>query len=533
VRVLHVVPTYVPAWRHGGPVFAVHGLCKALAARGHDVTVFTTDVHGSGTLGPEVARAAPVEVEGVTAWYFPVTTPRRLYRSPALQQALRRALPDAAHHGARDMAGDTAASADAHFDIVHLHSVFLWPTAAAAAAARRARVPYLVSPRGMLVADLLRRRGRLRKRLWIALVERRNLERAAALHTTSQLEADEASRLGLHLPPVVVIPNGVDPDLWQPQAWPLAAGQPNPESPTARFPEPWPPADRQSNSAPPASQRAEAWQPGRLLADAALAAAPGAAFLAAPDRLAGAPALALAPTVRAALERHQLLLFLGRISWKKGLDRLVQALAQVPGATLVIAGNDEEGYRPRLESLAAGAGVAGRILFVGAVAGADKAALLHGADALVLPSYSENFGNVVLEAMAAGLPVAVTAEVGAAQLVAESGAGLVAAGDPPALAAALAGLLADAPLRQAMGQRGIAAARQFSWQTIAARMEQVYQEILMSRPKPRSGQASAPRKEVTAPATVQPAAAEPALGTPALLDAARRRGPQEPGGGPP
>ncbi len=532
MRVLHVVPTYVPAWRHGGPVFAVHGLCKALAARGHDVTVFTTDVHGSGTLGPEVPRAAPVAVEDVTAWYFPVTTPRRLYRSPALQQALRRALPDAAHDGAGDLAGDTAASANAgaRFDIVHLHSVFLWPTAAAAAAARRARVPYLISPRGMLVADLLRRRGRLRKRLWIALVERRNLERAAALHATSQLEADEASRLGLRLPPVVVIPNGVDPDLWQPQAWPQAAGQPNLASPTARFPAPWPPAGRQSNSEPLASQRAESWQPERLQADAALAAAPGAAFLAAPDRLAGAPALALAPAVRAALEHRPLLLFLGRISWKKGLDRLVQALAQVPGATLVIAGNDEEGYRQRLESLAAGAGVAGRILFVGAVAGADKAALLHGADVLVLPSYSENFGNVVLEAMAAGLPVAVTAEVGAAQVVAESGAGLVTAGDPPALAAALAGLLADAPLRQAMGQRGLAAASRFSWQDVAARMEQLYQEILMSQPKPSSGQPFATRAAIPALAAAQPA---PAPGAPAPLDATRRRGPQEPGDGAP
>ncbi|HSS47966.1 MAG TPA: glycosyl transferase, partial [Thermoanaerobaculia bacterium] len=70
MNVLHVVPTYVPAWRHGGPILAVHGLCKALAARGHTVTVFTTDVHGDGRL--DVPLAAPVEVEGVEVWYFPV-----------------------------------------------------------------------------------------------------------------------------------------------------------------------------------------------------------------------------------------------------------------------------------------------------------------------------------------------------------------------------------------------------------------------------------------------------------------------------
>ncbi|HEV3459556.1 MAG TPA: glycosyltransferase [Thermoanaerobaculia bacterium] len=388
MKLLHVVPTYVPAWRHGGPVAAVHGLCKALAARGHQVTVFTTDVHGAGTL--DVPRGVPVAIDGVAVWYFPVAAPRRLYRSPALAAAL---------------------AGVAGFDLVHLHSVFLWPTSAAARAAERAGVPYLVAPRGMLVGDLLRRRGRLRKRLWIRLVERHTLARAAALHATSELEAQEAARLGLPLPPVYVVPNGVE---------------------------------------------AEPWDPARETA--------------------------LAPAVRAALARRPLLLFLGRISWKKGLDRLVAALAEVPGATLALAGNDEEGYRASLDRLAAAAGVAGRVLYLGPVHGADKAGLLHGADALVLPSYSENFGNVVLEAMAAGLPVAVTPEVGLAALVREHGAGVVTAGDPPLLAAALRRLLADPAAGKAMGCRGAAAAaRELSWQVIACRMENVYARILAAR----------------------------------------------------
>jgi glycosyltransferase involved in cell wall biosynthesis len=205
---------------------------------------------------------------------------------------------------------------------------------------------------------------------------------------------------------------------------------------------------------------------------------PNGVDAAAPPPLPGGES-ALAPAVRAVLARRPLLLFLGRISWKKGLDRLVAALAQVPGATLALAGNDEEGYGARLERLAADAGVAGRVVRLGAVHGADKAALLRGADALVLASYSENFGNVVLEAMAAGLPVAVTPEVGVADLVRERGAGVVTAGDPPRLAAALRGLLADPELRRDMGRRGAAAAlRDFGWAPVAARMEQVYAEVL-------------------------------------------------------
>ena len=56
MRLLHVVPTYLPAWRHGGPILAIHGLCKALVARGHAVTVLTTDVHGEGRLDVPLAE---------------------------------------------------------------------------------------------------------------------------------------------------------------------------------------------------------------------------------------------------------------------------------------------------------------------------------------------------------------------------------------------------------------------------------------------------------------------------------------------
>ena len=176
VKLLHVVPTYLPAWRHGGPILAIHGLCKALVARGHQVTVFTTDVHGEGKLDVPLAR--PVEIDGVEVRYFPVClAPPPLYFAPGLAAAVREEA--------------------ARFDAVHLHSVFLWPTSAAARAAERAGVPYLLSPRGMLVPELIRARGRWRKLAWMLLAERRTIERAAALHATSALEAAEAARLGL------------------------------------------------------------------------------------------------------------------------------------------------------------------------------------------------------------------------------------------------------------------------------------------------------------------------------------------------
>src|SRR5260370_28844442 len=93
------------------------------------------------------------------------------------------------------------------YDLVHLHSIFLWPTYAAALAAGRTGVPYLISPRGMLVTELIRRKSRLVKEGWLRLIERRNFRRASAIHFTSLREWDDAGRTGMPLPSPFVVPN--------------------------------------------------------------------------------------------------------------------------------------------------------------------------------------------------------------------------------------------------------------------------------------------------------------------------------------
>ena len=113
-----------------------------------------------------------------------------------------------------------------------------------------------------------------------------------------------------------------------------------------------------------------------------------------------------------------------------------------------------------MEALALQTGTAEQVRFVGAVDDTDKWRFLAGARLLVLPSYNENFGIVVLEAMAAGCPVVVTPEVGLAATVRESGAGLVVAGERRALAHAMASLLADDDLRARMGEIGRRVARE-------------------------------------------------------------------------
>jgi glycosyltransferase involved in cell wall biosynthesis len=383
MRLLHVVPTYLPALRYGGPIHSVHGLARALASRGHEVHVFTTNVDGADDSDVPLGRA--VDVDGVNVWYFPSRRMRRLYWSPPMARALEESLDG--------------------FDLAHLHSIFLWPTAAAASLARKLEKPYVLAPRGMLVRELIARKSTLLKQAWITAVERRNLECASAIHVTSELERDECMAFGFSLPPIVVVPNGVD----------TASGGDEP----------------------------------------------------------------LSTPVAAALRHDRLVLFLGRLNWKKGLDRLIPAMTRVQDAHLVIAGNDEDGYAEVVRELVRSNGMGERVSLVGAVAGADKAALLENASLLVLPSYSENFGNVVLEAAAHGRPVIVTPEVGLAPVVADGGAGVVCAGEPRALADAMVDLLRDAEKAATLGENGRRmVAERFSWDLVAESMERAYRTVL-------------------------------------------------------
>ena len=102
------------------------------------------------------------------------------------------------------------------------------------------------------------------------------------------------------------------------------------------------------------------------------------------------------------------MLFLSRLDTKKGLDLLLQAFARVRGAgqnpALVVAGTGDAAFEAGLRREAARLGIDGDLHWAGFLSGADKLAALADADLFVLPSYSENFGISVVEAMAAGLP---------------------------------------------------------------------------------------------------------------------------------
>jgi glycosyltransferase involved in cell wall biosynthesis len=176
-------------------------------------------------------------------------------------------------------------------------------------------------------------------------------------------------------------------------------------------------------------------------------------------------------------------LFLGRLSWQKGVDVLIDAVALLPAeradVPLVVAGDGPERERLMRRSEQAGKG---RVKFVGPRTGSDKVWLLQNAACVVMPSRDyEAFGLVALEGHAAGRPVIATDLPGLADLVRPNQTGLVVPPDEPQpLAAAIGHLLGHPDEAAAMGLEGRQAARGYDWRNIAARHVELYERLTRS-----------------------------------------------------
>jgi glycosyltransferase involved in cell wall biosynthesis len=308
-------------------------------------------------------------------------------------------------------------------DIVHIHSIYLFHSTVGALLCSRARVPYVIRPHGTL-DPYLRRRHRARKWLHEIVVERHSFKAAAAIQFTAAEEMALArqSRAGRRLlksTAGAIVPNGVViPKLCEPGALESAS-----EGLLQQFPE---------------------------------------------------------------LRGKRILLFLGRINFKKGLDLLAAAFARLcadrDDIHLLIAGPDNEGYEVRVKGWLRAANVLDRVTFAGMLQGVHKIAAFGISEMFVLPSYSENFGIAVVEAMASGLPVIVSYRVNIWREIAEAAAGLVIKCDSAELATAITALLDDSELCGSMGVRGRQLVeRSFTWEVAAEQMIKLYERILRER----------------------------------------------------
>jgi glycosyltransferase involved in cell wall biosynthesis len=392
LKILQVIPTFVPAWRYGGPIKALAELCSELARLGQSVTVFTTNVDGPHDLAVPIKK--PIQMDGFDVQYFPIQKPRSYSFSWPIVEALSKNVPD--------------------YNIIHIHSIFNWPITPTAFYCRKYGIPYIVSPRGMLSPVPLTK-GAWKKKAYCMLVERRNLNGAAAIHFTSEEERTEAAPFGLKIPSFVV-PNGIN------------------QKEFADLP---PPGDFRKNYPEVAGKK--------------------------------------------------LLLFLGRISWKKGLDLLVRAYGALARARddlhLIFVGPDDEGYRKKVENWLAMERVQERVTFTGMLTGEDKLAAFVDADVFCLPSYQENFGMAVIEAMACGLPVVISDRVNIWRDIKAAGAGMVTACNAGEIARAITSVLSNEESAEKMGAQGKNLVREmYSSEIVAEAMLEIYERVLAGFP---------------------------------------------------
>jgi glycosyltransferase involved in cell wall biosynthesis len=384
MRVLHVIPS-VSAIR-GGPSAVLRTITKALAANGVIVDVVTTNDDGRGLL-PEATSNSPISIDGVTYRFFP-----RDIRFYTVSWALTRWLRDHC----------------SEYDLVHIHALFSYPSIAAAFCARRAGVPYVVRPLGVLNRWGMTRRRPWLKKLSFRFLESRVIRDAAGIHYTSEQESAEAAELGVkHIS--LIVPNPVDISDETPIRGQFRAAHP-------------------------------------------------------------------------ALQGKTIVLFLSRIDAKKGIDLLLPAFARAqvshPSAVLVVAGDGDLALVEKLKAQARGLGLGENVLWAGFLQGANKRGVLADADVFVLPSYSENFGVAVVEALGTGLPVIVSDQVGIHADIERAEAGLIVECSEEPLALALSRLIEDMPLRNRLAANARKLAQRYSPTVVATELERVYKTIL-------------------------------------------------------
>jgi len=190
---------------------------------------------------------------------------------------------------------------------------------------------------------------------------------------------------------------------------------------------------------------------------------------------------------RAALDLPRdvpLVLFVGRLLALKGVHHLIRAMAEVgarcPDARLVVVGGGEE--LPSLTRVVGDLGLADRVRFVGERSHEDVIRFMRAADVFVLPSLTEAFGVVLLEAMSCGLPVVASNVDGIPSLVSDGQNGfLVPAGDEGALAYAIARVLTEPEERAVFARTNVQKAMTYAWPGIAERFLRLWDDVATSR----------------------------------------------------
>lgn len=390
MKILHVIPSLGASL--GGPSQVAMNLVKALCDLGIEAEIATTNYDRPQVLDVPLGQRVEYAIEGgsVPVWFLP-------YNPPAAKEFIfSQAFTKWCWQHLRD------------YDLIDNHYLFSYAPTCAATIARQQGIPYTVRTMGQLTPWALAQ-NRVKKQIYTALIERNNLQKAAAIHCTTLAEAEDVRNFGIDTP-TITLPLGVNSSANYPDAGEILRQHYN------------------------------------IVADTPI------------------------------------VLFLSRLHYKKRPDLLLKSLAHLKTQGLcfhaILAGTGETEYLVQLKDLAISLGIIECVSFPGLVTGRDKDLLLQGSDLFVLPSFSENFGIAVAEALMAGLPVVITPDIQIASEIEQANAGLVVQGEVESVADAIAHLITSAQLRDQLGSNGQQLARsRYSWSPIAQNLTSAYKLI--------------------------------------------------------
>lgn len=377
IKLLHISPSYFPAFRFGGPIQSVHLLNKSLVKKGVKVDVLTTKA------GLTVEQREKIKERSNSEGWCLVDSASSDKSDYAVTSGVRvkyLSFVGYEHYNfSIQMVKEIWKIID-DYDIVHITAVWNFPVLVGSVISFVKNKPYIISTRGALHQEALSSKSAFVKKLYFNLLAKHYLKKAFAIHYTTEVEKEE-SELVLKHKDCFVIPNGIDL--------------------------------REIDNR---DQRSE---------------------------------------IRIT---EKYILILGRIDRIKGFDILIPAFANIivkyNDLKLVVAGDDTTPYTKEVRKMIEAQNISNKVIFTGQVIGDDKWSLYKNALMFVLPSYSENFGMSVVEAMACGCPVVISDKVGIYKEVAVNNAGIIVSTIVESVAEGIKKLLNDENLKRTIAANG-------------------------------------------------------------------------------
>lgn len=386
MKILHVIPSYYPAIKLGGPVQSVHLLNTYLVKKGLSVDVLTLN---AGLNSDDIKVKTWYNVDGVRVKYFNFTNFFRFAVSLSFFRNYIKVIRN--------------------YDLIHFTGIWNFPIISGLILSHFFKKRFVISPRGALYLYTVQMRKSVIKKVIFNVILKYYLKKSEFIHFTSLIDQENFYQFTKLKTKSIIIPNGLD----------LTKFNSIDESEFAQT-------------------------------------------------------------------KKEYLFFLGRIHPIKGIDILLKAFFNIStkysGLILIISGPDEEGYLLKVQSQIEELGLKNRIILTGLLDFDSKIHYLKNAKMLILPSQSENFGNVVIEAMACGCPVVISDKVGISKEVDQNEAGIIVKTTVQSVEEGILKLLNDENLRKKIAANGKAMVEKYyDIEKVAEQMSEQYKLVISNQ----------------------------------------------------